>query len=257
VPQYRLELAGSHNNLGNLLVVLGRRTEAEAAYRQALLLQEKLAADLPAVPQYRLELAGSQVNIGNLFRASKQPEQALQWYANAIAALDGVLSQVKIDVTTQNYLRVAHEGRAMALDDLKRHAEAAADWDKAVELSPKSEQAVLRMNRAVSRARAGQLDVAIQEAEELAKNANALVLYDAACVFALAADRTENPAGAPSKEECAQRAVTLLQQAVAKGFKDAEHMKTDDDLKALHQRDDFKKLVAGLEKQTSPKPAKP
>jgi hypothetical protein len=50
-----------------------------------------------------------------------------------------------------------------------------------------------------------------------------------------------------SKEDCARRAVTLLQQAVAHGYKDAEHMKHDDDLKALRSRDDFKKLLADLE----------
>jgi hypothetical protein len=50
-----------------------------------------------------------------------------------------------------------------------------------------------------------------------------------------------------SKEDCAKRAITLLQQAVAKGFKDADHMKKDDDLKALRERDDFKKLVMELE----------
>jgi len=46
---------------------------------------------------------------------------------------------------------------------------------------------------------------------------------------------------------CAKRAIALLRQAVAKGYQDAEHMKNDHDLKALRERDDFKKLVAELE----------
>src|SRR5262249_26815589 len=57
VPQYRLELARSHNNLGYLLAGLGKRAESEAAYRQALAILEKLAADFPAVPQYRQDVA--------------------------------------------------------------------------------------------------------------------------------------------------------------------------------------------------------
>ena len=52
VPAYRQELARSHNNLGNLLVGLGKREEAEAAYRAALEIQEQLAADFPSVPEY-------------------------------------------------------------------------------------------------------------------------------------------------------------------------------------------------------------
>jgi len=84
-------------------------------------------------------------------------------------------------------------------------------------------------------------------AEALPKNADAVTLYDAVCVLALAAGRPDEAGGSLSKEECARRAMALLQQAVARGYKDAEHLKKDDDLKALRQRDDFKKLVAELE----------
>jgi len=52
----------------------------------------------------------------------------------------------------------------------------------------------------------------------------------------------------------ANRAVALLQQAVAKGYKDAEHVKKDTDLKALRERDDFKKLVAKLQAAKAKRP---
>src|SRR5262249_3203247 len=148
-------------------------------------------------------------------------------------------------------------GRAEALDDLKRHAEGATDWDKVIELSREAERASFRMLRATSRARAGQVDAAIKEAEELAKIPHPGILYDAACVFALAAARRDDPGGSLSKESCAKRAIALLQQAVAKGWKDAGHMKKDDDLKALRDRDDFKKLLAELEATKDAPPKKP
>ena len=138
-------------------------------------------------------------------------------------------------------------GRAQTFDDRKQHAEAIKNWDKALELSPEAEQPRARMKRAVSRVRAGQVDTALKEAEELSKIQNAAILYNAACVFALAADRRDEPGGSLSKEDCAKRAVALLQQAVAKGYKDVEHLKKDDDLKALREREDFKQLVAELE----------
>jgi tetratricopeptide (TPR) repeat protein len=242
VPQYRLELAGSHSNLGSLLRDLAKYPEAEVALRQALAIQEKLTADFPAVPEYRLDLGSSQVNIGDLHQSNQQPEQALQWYSQGIETLDNVLRQVGVDATAQHLLRNAHAGRAQVLESLKRHAEAAKDWDKALELSPEPERAAVRMDRALSLVRAGQVDTALQEAEELAKNADAKTLYSAACVFALAA------AGSSAKEDRARRAVALLRQAVAKGYKDAEHMKKDDDLKTLRQRDDFKELLAEMDK---------
>jgi hypothetical protein len=83
----------------------------------------------------------------------------------------------------------------------------------------------------------------------VAKNANAVTLFNAARVFALAAGRSDETAGSLSKEECAKRAVALLRQAVAEGFNSVEHIKRDDDLTALRQRDDFKKLLAELEKK--------
>lgn len=73
-------------------------------------------------------------------------------------------------------------------------------------------------------------------------------LYDAACAYALCAGAARNPvANAPGLEKLAEEAMALMKQAVAKGYKDAAHMKQDKDLDALRERDDFKKLLAELE----------
>jgi hypothetical protein len=45
----------------------------------------------------------------------------------------------------------------------------------------------------------------------------------------------------------ADQAMAMLRDAVAKGYKDIEHMKKDKDLDALREREDFKKVVAELE----------
>jgi hypothetical protein len=45
----------------------------------------------------------------------------------------------------------------------------------------------------------------------------------------------------------AARAVELLRQAVARGYKNLAHMKKDRDLDILRDREDFKKLAADLE----------
>jgi tetratricopeptide (TPR) repeat protein len=256
VPHYRQTLASSQFSLGNLFLALEKRAEAEAAYRQALSIYEKLAAEFPAVPEYRHALGGCQCNLGHVLRANMQPEQSLECYAKGIATLDGVLRQTNVNPSAQQFLRNAHWGRAQALDELKRHTEAAADWDKTVELSPEPERTGFRVARALGRVRAGEVDAAIQEAEELAKNANADTLYNAACVFALASTAPPHPNPLPqgTREKYAQRAIALLQQAVAKGYKNAEHMKKDDDLKSLREREDFKKLLSELEAAGAKKP---
>src|SRR5262249_10531048 len=43
------------------------------------------------------------------------------------------------------------------------------------------------------------------------------------------------------------QAIADLQQAIAKGYKDPEQLKNDTHLEPLRTREDFKKLVAGLE----------
>lgn len=54
----------------------------------------------------------------------------------------------------------------------------------------------------------------------------------------------------------ADRAMALLRQAVAKGYKDAAHLKKDKDLDPLRSRPDFQKLLAELEQKKAKPPRK-
>jgi hypothetical protein len=92
--------------------------------------------------------------------------------------------------------------------------------------------------------------------QRVGQDADADTLYDAGCVFALAAGGREEAGGGPKKEECARRAVALLRQAVANGFKDAAHLKEDKDLDPLRGRDDFKRLLAEVEAAAKPEQKK-
>jgi hypothetical protein len=70
--------------------------------------------------------------------------------------------------------------------------------------------------------------------------------YDFACVYALASGKS-----ADNKQQYADRAIELRHQAVKAGYHDAAHMKQDTDLDALRGRDDFKKLLAELDKKAA------
>src|SRR5262249_52938413 len=54
-PEFRQELAVSHNNRGNLLHDTGRLQEAAQAHDQALSIRKQLAADFPSRPEFRRE----------------------------------------------------------------------------------------------------------------------------------------------------------------------------------------------------------
>jgi serine/threonine-protein kinase len=248
-PEYRHDLAGSYNNLGSVLNGLGRRSSAETVYRQAIEIQEKLTADFPSVPQYRRNLAGSYVNLGILLRDQRQAEASLGMFTKAIALLEPLVRQNTRLVRERLFLHNAHLCRAQALAQLGRHADALKDWDRVLELDVEAKHTTThRFWRALSLAHAGQHAAAVDEVNLLAEaqDVNDGKLYNLAQVCALAATTVkENPT---LQDRYAARAVTLLRQAVAKGYKDSEKLKKDEDLKALRQREDFQKLLQELEK---------
>jgi eukaryotic-like serine/threonine-protein kinase len=73
-------------------------------------------------------------------------------------------------------------------------------------------------------------------------------LYIAARAYALCAGAAKAPSP-PTRGELADEAMALLKQAVAKGYEDIDHLKGDEDLKALRERDDYKKLLKDLEEK--------
>ncbi|QJW94918.1 Serine/threonine protein kinase [Frigoriglobus tundricola] len=244
VAEYRRDLAASYNNLGILFRKLDEPLEARAAYLRALALWEKLDSDFPGVSEHRIKLAAGQVNFGNLLSQDGEFTEALVWYDRAVAALTPRV-QVEFDTTIdRQFLRTAHWGRAGALDALDRTAAAIADWDRAVELSPPQERPPVRATRARSLARAGQVERAVDEAGALAQSPAVPVpqLYTLACVYALAAGRDE-----ANCEGHVRNSLRLLGRAVDQGFKDAEQLRTDDDLKPLRDHADFRKLLVKLE----------
>ena len=81
-------------------------------------------------------------------------------------------------------------------------------------------------------------------ADDLAKPSSVptALLYHLAGVHALAADRD----GA-NREQHIRHSLELLRRAVDHGFRDAEQLRADADLKPLHDCEDFCKLLAALE----------
>ena len=80
-------------------------------------------------------------------------------------------------------------------------------------------------------------------------------LYNLACGYSLCSAGHKVEKGAVERYKV--RAMELLRKAVAAGYKDAPHMRKDTDLDPIRDRDDFKRLLADLEKNPSPEIAPP
>ena len=85
---------------------------------------------------------------------------------------------------------------------------------------------------------------------------DAVSLYNAASFRAVTAAVQAKTPGADATrlaQDDADRAMQWLHKAVQAGYKDAAHMKKDTDLDPLREREDFKKLLAELEKGAAKK----
>src|SRR5262245_7804842 len=118
------------------------------------------------------------------------------------------------------------------------------DYGRAAELDKGPGRNLSRLQRADCLARAGDLARAGAELAETLQQASkptAVFLYDAACVHGMLAGKEKDSGRA---ETHAARAVALLRQAIAAGYKAAAHMKKDPDLDPRRPRADFKPLLA-------------
>ncbi len=129
---------------------------------------------------------------------------------------------------------------------------------EAIAVAPKPSPTVFwdlkrRARGADSFVRTSSVAAVVAEVAELTKTAewNAGQWYAFACIYSLASTRI-----ADKKKEYADRAMEFLERAVNTGWNNAEHTAKDTDLDPLRDREDFKKLLADLERMAAAKPAK-
>jgi tetratricopeptide (TPR) repeat protein len=183
-----------------------------------------------------------------------KPADSLPWFDRAIGALTKVRQKAPRIMTTQKFLRNSHWNRALAYDELGKHAEAVKDWTQAVEFSPPGEQPDFRVRRAYSLVRAGGVAEAIAEVAELRKSTKVLATqwYYFARIYVVASDKD-----AGKKQEYVDNAMRMLRYAVQAGYKDSAYIEKDKTLEVLRQREDYKKLLRSLARPKEKAPGEP
>lgn len=250
-PTYRQGLAWTCNALGLLLSGMGKPDQGFPELEKAQTLRSQLVHEHPRRPEYQVDLAGSCCNVANWLRDQGRPNESLPIYARAIALLEPGLRYQGFPERVRSFLAETHYGRASALDQLKRHREAAPDWDRALELCRPHEKLAVRVRRTESLARAGDVRRATDEAVALGGDPRLPppYCYKLAAIHALAAG---SPSPRPEKpvEDNARAAVALLRRAAAAGFfrakENVAHLKQDADFAALRNREDFQQFLADL-----------
>lgn len=134
-----------------------------------------------------------------------------------------------------------------ALSHLRRHVEAARDWESAAKLTrPSAERIEYQLYQSAELVRARKAEAGVRLAEELGrKHKQGWVLYNVACVLAQASQQDAT---------YAPRAMEVLEQTKKLGyFRSAEHRRhllEDEELRPLRLREDYKRFVETLEKDS-------
>jgi len=219
VPRYQSDVADSHQNLGTLLYHLGRQREAEQEGRAALALYRKLAQHFPTVPKYQNDIAMALGNLALISHAHKDYAAARRLLEEALPYHQSALKAEPRNVTYRSSFRDNITALAGVLAKLGQHREAVALVDQLLRLA-----ALWPVDR-----------------------------YDVSCILAQCASLVQNDAKlSPAERQqlarsYADRAMVALQKAVAAGYRDVKHLKEDHDLDSLRTRDDFRKLLTGLQ----------
>jgi serine/threonine protein kinase len=141
VAEYTYDLAGSYYNLGHLLdedFYRGRfdrplwPEQAEEAYRHALRLQKKLAADLRESPHYRHQLACISFSLGNLLWQTAQHQESQELLREATAIEEKLMEEFPTVPEYRSVLAESYYRLGVLLWTLGRNQEAVEVCQKAV-----------------------------------------------------------------------------------------------------------------------------
>jgi tetratricopeptide (TPR) repeat protein len=133
----RAVAAEGHFRVAYLWQQLGRREEALPEYEQAVALQEKLAADFPAVPDYRRELAQSHTNLGLLLADLGKRAEAEQQYRQGLALREKLVADFPAVPDYRRELAQSHNNLGVLLAGLGKRAEAEQQYRQGLALREK------------------------------------------------------------------------------------------------------------------------
>src|SRR5205823_1091945 len=101
-------LPEAYGDLGDVLKNRGQHQEAEAAYRQAITISRKLAADFPSVAAYRNWLAGSSNGLSLLLQDRGRYEEAEAVHRQALVVCEKLVADFPADPWHRQTLAWTH-----------------------------------------------------------------------------------------------------------------------------------------------------
>ncbi len=256
VPVYRLELARVLNDLGIFLASNDRGPEAEKTWNQALELQAHLIADFPGNPVYRQEAANYHGNMGVLFSQGGRLVQAEQSYRQAVGQLESLAkASPDVPVYWQDLIDPYTNLISLLTVTGASSDEIEEAWRRLVALREKLAAAYPKTAGLQSDLGVALGGLAGLKRSGVKPDEARQLLEEAVRRQRNAAELTQKDEKLPSAERkkrlntYADRAIVLVRQAVSQGSVTADALQKAADFEPLRSRDDFKKIVAELQKK--------
>ena len=240
------ELHISYQRLGNVRLQLRDTQAALAAYNDAIEIAHALAEADKDNAEAQKNLMISHYKVAIALRSSGNYSASATEFESAAGVLSEMINRRQLlHFSTRAKADMDQRARRMRL-----MAISLGDWEEVLEQPLRDLPAVLDI-RAIEFATRKDYATATQAASKLrelenAENGN---LYNAACVFALAAASVKAAEGEELATEHSEQRQTwinegmaTLKQAVDKGWADFDHMRIDTDLTVLRDLPEFKAL---------------
>lgn len=157
------------------------------------------------------------------------------------------IAQYDMAIQADPDLSEAYSGRATSLLHTEKFTEAGKDYQKALDLDAWNANALTGL--CIVWAHDGKHAEAIKKlmAEKDKFDDNALFAYNAACVYGRAVEYLKKDTKAENRdkllEEYTKQGLDQLRTSMQKGFQDVKWMKEDPDLKEFHKNPEFEKIA--------------
>jgi tetratricopeptide (TPR) repeat protein len=136
-PEVRHEAGRAYRRLADIYGALGERGKAEQALREALAMDQKLAAEFPDRPAYRRELANCRCDLGALL-TDKSRQEAEAMLRQALQMQRRLLAEYPKESDYRMDLGGAYQKLGVLLGNSGRLAEAEQPFRRAVEVLEKA-----------------------------------------------------------------------------------------------------------------------
>ena len=229
-PKLRHTLALSTQGMASILNTLGRWKESRPLSVESVEIMSQVVSENPAVTEFRRALATSAAELGQCLIDHDEIDAGLIALAKARDQAETVRRTNPNDVRNLNSLASIHRGIGKTHAKQGKTADALASLHEAIVLG-----------------------------ERIAAEDN-LFTYDLACGLALYGEVAGRDQSGPEKDSnnnsqhYSDKAIKVLQQAVNRGWRQADWIERDPELRSLRSRADFQALLKTLRQKPRSSP---